>query len=247
MEHNKRWLLAASGLVLVIVLAGWYRYAHDHQGVSTGTSTTAAVTTQQQFYRQFTKQYPALKPALDHDAKPDTYVIPGLVRTESLSTSSRHQVGISKTMDPQGLAVTPNFVVISAYSRDNRFDSVLYFLNKLTGRFVKQIVLPNASHVGGLAYDPVSKRLWVTTETLQNTASLSAYDAKTWQRANFARGHHASKFDQVVSLNRVKRASFLTYHNNALYVGFFDQSTQGNFAALPLTKRACPIPRTGAE
>ncbi|WP_164506104.1 hypothetical protein [Lacticaseibacillus hegangensis] len=56
-----------------------------------------------------------------------------------------------------------------------------------------------------------------------------------------------SKFDQVVSLNRVKRASFLTYHNNALYVGFFDQSTQGNFAALPLTKRACPIPRTGAE
>lgn len=68
MEHNQRWLLAASGLVLVIVLAGWYRYAHDHQGVSTGTSTTAAVTTQQQFYRQFTKQYPALKPALDHAA-----------------------------------------------------------------------------------------------------------------------------------------------------------------------------------
>ncbi|KRN21327.1 hypothetical protein [Lacticaseibacillus camelliae] len=240
MQHQKRWLTLSAVCVAVLAVIGWYAYGQRQRGLIDGTSTTAALTSQKQFYQQFTKQYPALKPALDHDAKPDTYVIPGLGQTKSLTTGVKGQVGISKTMDPQGLTVTPKYVVISAYSRDNQYDSVLYFLSKRSGRFVKQMVLPNASHVGGLAYDPVSKRLWVTTETAQNTASLSAYDAKTWQQANFAHGHHASQFDQVVSLNRVKRASFLTYHNNALYVGFFDQSTQGSFVALPLTEQGMP-------
>ena len=105
---------------------------------------------------------------------------------------------------------------------------------------MKQIVLPDASHVGGLAYDPVNRRLWVTTETKAKTAALSAYDAATWQQSSFARSHRATPFDHVVRLASVPRASFLTYHANALYVGYFNRTSQGNFLALPITRAGLP-------
>ncbi|WP_461215971.1 YncE family protein [Lacticaseibacillus sp. GG6-2] len=244
MQHKKYWVIAV--IVVVFAAGGWYGYRHSGSRASfDGTNTNAAMTTQKQFYRQLSKQYPQLKPALDHDAKPDTYVIPGLLRTKTLAKGAGNRVGISKTMDPQGLAVTPEYVVISAYSRDKKYRSVMYFLDKHTGRLVKQLVLPGNSHAGGLAYDTVSKRLWVTTETASKVASLSAYDASTWRSANFAQQHRATKFDHVVRMPSVKRASFITYHNNALYLGFFDRNAQGNFLALPMTKHGLPTTTGG--
>ncbi|MFD1484207.1 hypothetical protein ACFQ5J_03055 [Lacticaseibacillus baoqingensis] len=245
MRHKTRWLLVLAAGVLVLSL-GWYGYFHTGRRANLdGTNTQAALTTQKQFDQRITTLYPHLKPALDHDAKPDTSVIPGLLATKTLTLGAHAHVGISKTMDPQGLALTPNYLVISAYSRDKHYHSVLYFLDKHTGRLVKQIVLPSNSHVGGLAFDPVSKRLWITTETVAKKASLSAYDAATWQQADFAQHHTATKFDHVITMPNVLRASFITYHNNALYLGFFDKNAQGNFLALPMTKRGLPENRGG--
>ncbi|WP_407893685.1 hypothetical protein [Lacticaseibacillus sp. N501-2] len=242
--HKKGiWAITATIGVLVIIGGVWLGYRRMHVPVD-GTNTKAAMTTQKQFYHQLTTQYPQLKPAIDHDAKPDTYVIPGLLKTKTL-THSGGQVGISTTMDPQGLAITPEYVVISAYSRDKRYHSVMYFLNKHTGRMVKELVFPGRSHAGGLAYDPISKRLWVTTETAQKAASLSAYDESTWRQANFAKHHQATKFDHVQAMPNVKRASFITYHNNALYLGFFDRNAQGNFLALPMSKHGMPTSSGG--
>ncbi|WP_390404420.1 hypothetical protein [Lacticaseibacillus jixiensis] len=241
MKHLHYWPIAVV-LGIAAVAAGGFVY-HRTQ-VLDGTNTQAAMTSQKTFYHQLTKQYPQLKTAIDHDAKPDTYVIPGLLHTKTL-TLQGGQVGTSSTMDPQGLAITPQYVVISAYSRDQKYHSVMYFLNKHTGRMVKQLVLPGRSHAGGLAYDPVSKRLWVTTETASKVASLSAYDASTWQQADFAKNHHATAFDHVLPMPSVKRASFITYHHNALYLGFFDRNAQGNFLALPLTVRGMPTNHGG--
>ncbi|WP_155286339.1 YncE family protein [Lacticaseibacillus zhaodongensis] len=243
MQHKKSWLPALV-VVLLLLGGGWYWFAHS--GSHAKTNTNAAVTTEKQFYQDITKKYPQLKPALDHDAKPDTYVIPGLLRTQTLRSSS-NQLGVSKTMDPQGLTVTPQYVVISAYSHDKKYRSVLYFIDKHTGKFVKQIVMPTNSHAGGLAYDTVSKRIWVTTETASQTASLSAYDPSTWQQADFAKTHNASQFDHVISLRGVKRASFITYHNNSLDVGFFDQSAQGKFLAFPMTQSGLPDTNTARK
>lgn len=208
-------------------------------------TTTAPVTKQHQFYDGFVGQYPHLKAALDHDAKPETYTIPGLLRTKTLTVNGG-KVGTSTTMDPQGLAVTGKQVIISAYSRDKKYHSVLYVLNQRTGAFEKQIVLPDASHVGGLAYDPVAKRLWVTIESAGG-AALAAYDAKTLSAASFAAKHRATAYDHVVKLPQIPRASFITYHKNALYVGYFGVGKAGKFRSYPLNDAGLPQTKQHAD
>lgn len=203
-----------------------------------GTTISPTITNKHDFYDALIKQYPHLQSALDHDAKPETYTIPGLLKTRSLNLTGK--MGTSTQMDPQGLAVTQKDVIISAYSRDKAYRSVLYLLDKKTGAYSKQIVLPNTDHVGGLAYDTVTGRLWVTTMSKKGKASLSAYDGKTLKYADFSRTKKATPFDHVVDLPDIPRASFLTYHNNALYVGYFAASGQGTFRSYPLNASGMP-------
>lgn len=210
-----------------------------------GTTISPVYTNKHQFYDQLLDLYPHLKPALDHDAQPETITIPGLKKTRSLTTAGK--LGTSTQMDPQGLAVTKKDVIISAYSRDKAYHSVLYLLNKKTGAFVKQIVMPCQDHVGGVAYDPKTKRLWVTTMTKSGTASLSAYDQNTLKYADFSRTKKATPFDHVVKLPNMARSSFLTYHNNALFVGFFANNHQGIFRSYPLNTKGIPQTNKNAD
>ncbi|WP_125709680.1 hypothetical protein [Lacticaseibacillus porcinae] len=210
-----------------------------------GTTISPVYTSKKQFYDNLLDLYPHLKPALDHDAQPETITIPGLKQTRSLTVNGK--LGTSKQMDPQGLAVTQKDVIISAYSRDKAYHSVLYLLNKKTGAYVKQIVMPNLDHVGGIAYDPITKRLWITTMTKSGTASLSAYDQKTLKYADFSRTKKATPFDHVVALPKISRSSFLTYHNNALFVGYFAGSGQGVFRSYPLNQKGIPQTNKNAD
>jgi len=212
-----------------------------------GTTVSPVITSKQKFYDSLTDKYLHLKKSLDHDAKPESYTIPGLIKTRTISAGSNHLIGTSQQMDPQGLAVTPKYVIISAYSRDKKYNSVLFFLNKKTGAFSKQIVLPNTSHVGGLGYDTTSGRLWIATETATGKGSLSAYDASTIAHANFAKTQRTTPFDHVSVLPGLSRASFLTYHSNAIYVGFFNANHQGSFVSFPLAKNGMPQTRPNSE
>lgn len=245
---KKLWWRGGPALLVLLSLWGCKAQATVHQVVDNpqksvlvaGTNINPVMTSKHQFYDSLIAKYPQLQKSFDHDAKPETYVIPGLKQTRSIKVGTTQTLGASKTMDPQGLAVTSKYVIISAYSRDKHYDSVLYLLDKKTGGFVKQIVLPNNSHVGGLAYDTVSKRLWVTTESASGHATLSAYSQATLAKSDFATSKRATKFDKVVNLPQISRASFLTYHNSALYVGYFDASDQGSFLTFPMTKKGMP-------
>ncbi|WP_462400063.1 YncE family protein [Lacticaseibacillus pantheris] len=252
----KKWLYWGMGIIVVLAVAvgiivhvntpKTYNDPH-HQVLNDGTNISPTLTTQKNFYHQMTALYPHLKAPIDRDAPPETFVIPGLNQTQSLVVGQTNKVGISHQMDPQGLAITPQYLIISAYSRDKRYHSVLYLIDKKTGAYVKEIVLPRDSHVGGLAYDPVAKRLWVTTSTAAGKASLSGYDQKTLATANFARQHQATAFDHEVIIPGIKRTSFVTYHANALYIGYFRQNEQGAFVALPISKAGLPVPAAPKE
>lgn len=232
-------IAALGGLVVHRTITGQTTGTSTWNVERDGTSISPAVQTNSQFSQRLLQGYPHLKNTLDKDSAPEFYVIPGLKTTKSIN-STTGATTIDRDMDPQGLAVTSKYVIISAYSHSKTSNSVLYFLNKKTGDFVKQIVLPNTSHVGGLAYDSVTQRLWVTTESSSNTATLSAYDDSTIDKANFEKTHQVTKFDHVISLPQVKRASFMTYHNNALYVGYFTLTNQGKFLTYPLNDQGIP-------
>lgn len=61
-------------------------------------------------------------------------------------------------MTPQGMTLTENYLLISAYCYDHRHHSVIYVLDRQTGIHLKTIPLPDLPHAGGLAYDPIHKK-----------------------------------------------------------------------------------------
>jgi len=244
---SKRKLSLISLIVILIVasIGGGYWWTHrstddpSHQVYVDSTNISPAISTTKTFYQSFIAAYPQLKSAIDHDSEPNTYAVPGLIQTKTLRAGTK-TVGKATDMDPQGLAITPKYLIISAYSRSKKYNSVLYFMDKKTGQYVKQIVLPTTSHVGGLAYDPISKRLWVATQRGLSQATLSAYNQATLAKASFKSSHQATKFDHVVALPNIPRSSFIAYHNNTLYTGYFSQASQGKFISYPLSTSGMP-------
>ncbi|KRN28090.1 hypothetical protein IV38_GL001540 [Lactobacillus selangorensis] len=252
---NKKLLLPI--IIVLLLLSGCHTVQkvalHNGNGTTTvtekltdGTNTTPAYYTHTGFMKTLIHNYPQLKQNLDNSTRPNTYVIPGLRQTKSLQVNTG-KVGISKKMDPQGLATTYHYLIISAYSHDKKYNSVLYILDKKTGQYLREIVLPDNSHVGGIAYDSVTKRLWVTTENQRNQATLSSLSAQKLRTVSFAKTHQVVKFDHSIVLPGVPRSSFLTYHHNALYVGYFGANKQGRFIAYPLTKNGLPDVSKGSQ
>ena len=106
--------------------------------------------------RQLLSVFP-LTSGLDIDA---LQVLPGLANTLSWQTAGKVP-SVSRTMVPQGLAVSTNWIFVSAYDSSYEANSVIYMIDRATGVLAKTVVLQGQPHVGGLAYDIRYDRLWI--------------------------------------------------------------------------------------
>ena len=77
-----------------------------------------------------------------------TYIIPGLRYTRTFLNAEGTKQAVCTSMTPQGLAVTDEYVLVSAYCHTEKHNSVIYVINKETHRFIKEVVLPGLPHVG---------------------------------------------------------------------------------------------------
>ena len=71
-----------------------------------------------------------------------TYIIPGLKYTRTFLNAQGTKQAVCTSMTPQGLAVTDEYVLVSAYCHTAKHNSVIYVINKETHRFIKEVVLP---------------------------------------------------------------------------------------------------------
>lgn len=153
-----------------------------------------------------------------------TYVIPGLCSTETQVFGEKETSAVCTSMTPQGLAVTEDYLLVSSYCRANIHNSVIYVIDKKTHEFVKELVLRNKSHVGGLAYDPIHQNLWVSGMS-QGIPQVNAISLNQIEEYCFQKNYRPITYSQSYDLYAITRSSFLTYHENALYVGYFTQDT----------------------
>ena len=77
-----------------------------------------------------------------------TYIIPGLKYTRTFLSAQGSKKAVCTSMTPQGLAITPEYVLISAYCHTGKHNSVIYVINKETHRFIKEVVLPGTAPCG---------------------------------------------------------------------------------------------------
>lgn len=226
MKKKKRWIIAAVILLLILAGGAYVYYAYDHcvhkEPDIIGTETnTDSVYTEEAFGRVVNRSRTLKKYICkEEDGIYDTYVIPGLKTTRTIRNKVEGELSCCGQMTPQGIAITEDYILVSAYCRTKEHNSVIYVLDKQSKEFIKEIVLKNRSHVGGMAYDTMNHNLWITGqgETWAQIHAISLEHLKGYQ---FEESYEPIEFDLSYNLYRIQRASFMTYHDGALFVGFF--------------------------
>lgn len=233
-QQRKRWKRFRRLLCVVLVLAmagtGYWYYAfqyraqHETDTKLTKTNTNAIYTMEQhmKMVRRNEEVYKYAYTNREGDVDYGTYIVPGLEATKTLRIRSTGKPSMCTSMTPQGLAITEDYLLISAYCRTKEHNSVIYVLDKDTHQFVKEIVLNTRAHVGGLAYDTMNHNLWVTGQG-STWAQANAISLRHLEEYIFEDEYKPLEFDMSYNLYRIKRASFMTYHDGALFVGFFTQ------------------------
>lgn len=170
----------------------------------------------------------------------ETLPIPGLENTNVLGEDC-------SCMTPQGLCATEKYIFISAYCAAKKYsteleenknyganaqklalqenhtthNSVIYIVDKISGEYVKNLVLPDTNHVGGLATDGENIFVAKSTDKQVSVITLSQI-----QNA-IASDEYSVKAEYDYSVDCSVTASFVTYYNDILWVGVFDEENDG--------------------
>lgn len=231
-------------IIIILIFGGVFflaRYSQKKQPTLVdNTSTSPASYSTKKFKSLLQKEYPEVYKNLNFNQKPIFYVIPGLIESAAIKHKQPHKgkPGVAYDMDPQGLAIIHRkYLIISAYSRSKKYNSVLWVLNFKTGEFIKTIALNNIDHVGGITYDDNHDRLWIATIDRFKRAQVQAITIKEIENYNLKIQKKPIKFHHGTNLANPKRTSYMTYHKNKLYVGYFDRVHGGQLFAYNLNKK----------
>ena len=203
-----------------------YRGKYEPEPVETSTSTEPLYSLKSR--RDWLSLTPKLKAAAFNGRAAEidygTYIIPGLTATQTQIFGQKNSSDICTSMTPQGLAVTEDYLLVSAYCHSGTHNSVIYVIDKKEHTFIKELVLRNKSHVGGLAYDPVHHNIWISG-MFRGIPQVNAITLEQLENYSFQESHQPLVYSQSYDLYAITRTSFITYHDNALYVGYFTQNT----------------------
>lgn len=137
--------------------------------------------------------------------------------TETLNTSK---------MVPQGLSISDDYIFVSMYDYSHINNSFIQVYDK-EGSLVNVCSLRNKAHVGGISYDKERNLLWVSSY-LGNVDAYGIFDIIHKDEAKprykdlyLGQGlrSYNNPFETAVS--------YLTMHNNSLYVGNFTLGRNG--------------------
>ena len=200
-----------------------YEYKTD---LTTTNTTPSIYDTKEELMNDLEKSYPYFFDYINNNKTTEMYIIPGMTMTESLSIKTNKKEKCT-AMTPQGLAVTEKYIFISAYCYTHKHHSVLYVLDRKSGKFLKEVVLDSTSHVGGLAFDSNYNKLWIA-EYKNSKSYVGALKLEDIEKYDIKENRKIEYID-FVFLSGIKRASFITYNNNSLLIGYFNLFKNGYF------------------
>lgn len=229
------WKWLVSCVLVVAIILGYLAYAvwipgHGEEEAEDVATSTAAVChpSGSALSKSLKLRFPDLQNALVMSA-----VIPGL-RSTRTTVGKLHAPAACTSMTPQGMAVTEKYIFVSAYCHAHKHNSVIYMLNRYTHDFIKEIVLPNRAHVGGMAYDPVHGNVWVSGGT-SGAAKAIAYPLSTLEKYDLDDGYAPVKAAQSYTLASIDRNSYMAYYDNALLIGYFKDKGESTLQRFNIT------------
>lgn len=160
-------------------------------------------------------------------------VIPGLISTKSYDFVTK-KYDTTAAMTPQGIAVVSKYILLTAYDGNHTHASVIYVLDKKSGKYIKTIQVSGRPHLGGIAYDPVAKNIWVTSK-MGKSSALASFSLKE-MKAYKAGSQMPIKYNHQIAIPAVEKASTVTYYDGQLFVGFFNMYGRGKVAAYTIAR-----------
>lgn len=218
---------------------GWYQY-YVHGTIEpvsfSNTTNTNSLYTDEEFENVISKYELIQNWPVSEGVDPveqiarDSYVIPGLLSTRTVINRNSHALSICTSMTPQGVAATDKYVLVSAYCHTKTHNSVIYVIDRETHKFIKELVLPDKSHVGSIAVDNHNGNVWVCCyEEKMKCAYVRSFSLKQLEEYQFDDGWNTITYEQSYPLVTLKRASFMYYRYSTqaqegrLYVGYYRQ------------------------
>lgn len=213
-------------ICLAAIFGGYYKYAYIDRKKGPEPKTDLTKTNTDSIYSEeefkqtlenynFDQIYD-----LDKIVK-DSYVIPGLKATRTLLRKT-HVIDICTSMVPQGVCVADQYVLISAYCSTKEHNSVIYVLNRQSHDFVKEVVLKGKPHVGGIAYDPVHKNIWICGyNSSKKEADMHVMSLVALEEYSLDKNKKPCEYVASYPVYSVDKASFADYNDNTVYVGTF--------------------------
>ncbi len=221
------------GIVLLCCLQYWwtkkdgeyyYRYTvhKKYEPFRVLKSTNTSSLYSEKDFNEIIDKYFDVDEELKLSIKDNSYIIPGLKRTRSIQDNTSNEIDICGSMTPQGVALTESYVLISAYCYTKEHNSVLYVIDRNTHEFIKEIVMPDKSHVGSVAYDDKNQNIWVCSyEDNDNVAFVCAISLQHLEEYDLDSLRLPIKYDMEYQIDTQTRTSFMNYYDNSLYVGLF--------------------------
>lgn len=202
-----------------------------------GTNTNAAWQKESTYQKNLRIKYPFINKVSNY-VPPRTwvgkdFVIPGLVATKSYDFKKK-KYDTATEMTPQGITVAGKYLLLTAYDGEHTHASVIYVLNKKTGKYIKSIQVAGRPHLGGIAYDPVGKNVWITG-SIGKSSALMSFPLK--EVASYDTKRHAPiSYNNRISIPTLEKASTVTYYDNQLFVGFFNMYGRGRVASYTISR-----------
>ena len=137
--------------------------------------------------------------------------VPGLAYTRFTDSSSSQMV-------PQGICLAGEYMLVTAYDRERRSNSVIYVMTRETDgswRLLTVLELPEKNHVGGIAFDGTN--IWIARSTSGYVSSISYETLKA--AAYGGQSCRLQAYERNIYLGVT--ASFVTYYKGRLWVGTY--------------------------
>ncbi len=222
-QIRERRTVTAVILITCLLIAGVGYHSYDvfiRRGTtepSSGRKTTntgaAVYQTEREMKQTMKWRFPELTELLA-----DSIIVPGLKSTEALQ-GEFHALSICTSMTPQGMCITEDYIFVSAYCHTHKHNSTLYMISRDTKKLVKTIALGGKAHVGGMAYDPDHRNVWVSGGT-KGAAKAIAYSLEDLEAYDIS-DKKPVKAVFNYTLATIDRNSYMAYDENSLWIGYY--------------------------
>lgn len=226
--------LILSFLLLIVTVGPWALYVfllrgQDEPASKSGKTNAGAVRyrTEREMTSRMKWRFPELASLVQ-----DSIVIPGMRRSEALQ-GQFHALTMCTSMTPQGMTVTENYIFISAYCHTHKHNSNLFMIDRRTKKLIRTIALGTKAHVGGMAFDSRNRIIWVSGGT-KGAAKAIGYDLTALETYDIQEMEPArARFNYTLAT--ITRNSYMTYADNALYIGYYTTSGLSELERFDLT------------